>query len=131
MVQTQIGCLLTDILPALKTEGISIAQWADLSSQEQKELEGRFHKSLEPLLTPLAVDPGHPFPFMSNMTLAIAVVRCQPALGQSCHTACARSGSPAQSPLIRVEDLDGVAQGQWSQFLELLSGGTLEQRANS
>eukprot|EP00271_Cylindrocystis_brebissonii_P022322 TRINITY_DN854_c0_g1_i3.p1 TRINITY_DN854_c0_g1~~TRINITY_DN854_c0_g1_i3.p1 ORF type:complete len:774 (+),score=129.48 TRINITY_DN854_c0_g1_i3:266-2587(+) len=73
MVQTQVSVLLEDILPALKTEGLHIVQYEELSAAQKLELDTYFCDSLEPLLTPLAVDPGHPFPFIGNMTLSIAV----------------------------------------------------------
>eukprot|EP00271_Cylindrocystis_brebissonii_P022321 TRINITY_DN854_c0_g1_i2.p1 TRINITY_DN854_c0_g1~~TRINITY_DN854_c0_g1_i2.p1 ORF type:complete len:1017 (+),score=208.66 TRINITY_DN854_c0_g1_i2:402-3452(+) len=73
MVKTLLAVLLEDILPALEEEGVHLMQYEMLSEPQRKNLAKYFKTSLEPILTPLAVDPGHPFPFIGNMTLSIAV----------------------------------------------------------
>ncbi len=65
--------LSQDLLPALAREGIHIASWKALDAERKKNLRQYFRKSVFPVLTPLAVDPGHPFPFLSNLSVSLAV----------------------------------------------------------
>ncbi|UQX89956.1 RNA degradosome polyphosphate kinase [Jatrophihabitans telluris] len=67
-------CFLTDIEPALAAEGIKIIRWRDLTTAQQKELSEYFHAKIFPVLTPLAVDPAHPFPYISGLSLNLAVL---------------------------------------------------------
>ncbi|HEX7096432.1 MAG TPA: RNA degradosome polyphosphate kinase [Acidimicrobiales bacterium] len=62
------------VRPALCDAGIDVADWSDLSESEQRELEDVFHARVFPILTPLAVDPGHPFPYISDLSLNLAVM---------------------------------------------------------
>jgi len=78
MVDTQIACLAEDVLPALKKQGINLVDYAELHLHERDQLRLYFKSSLEPILTPLAVDPGHPFPYIGNLTSSIAVVLRDP-----------------------------------------------------
>jgi len=73
--QAQVVCrLLQDELrPALAAAGIPIMDFTQLSKQQQAEMQRYFRESVEPILTPLAVDASHPFPFISNLGLNIAV----------------------------------------------------------
>jgi polyphosphate kinase len=66
--------LQKDLLPALKKEGIDLVSYDDLSKGEQRDLRGQFAKDILPILTPLAVDPAHPFPHISNLSLNLLVV---------------------------------------------------------
>src|ERR687894_1427093 len=66
--------LREDLLPALKKEGIDLVSHDELSASEQRELRGQFAKDILPILTPLAVDPAHPFPHISNLSLNLLVV---------------------------------------------------------
>jgi polyphosphate kinase len=68
-------CFLTDIQPALAAEGIRILAWQDLSPGQQSELRDYFLAKIFPVLTPLAVDPAHPFPYISGLSLNLAVLR--------------------------------------------------------
>jgi polyphosphate kinase len=67
------SCLYDDILPALASEGISFVRFTDLRKEEQNRLNTWFRKEIYPVLTPLAFDTGHPFPFMSNLSLNLAI----------------------------------------------------------
>ena len=60
------------IVPALQREGIHIHTYGDLSTEERIELERDFVDNIMPVLTPLALDPGHPFPRLLNRSLTIA-----------------------------------------------------------
>ncbi|HVS30808.1 MAG TPA: polyphosphate kinase 1 [Thermoanaerobaculia bacterium] len=64
-------CLET-IVPELQKAGISIESFTELSKKEQAALTEHFEKYIAPILTPLAVDPGHPFPFLASRALTIA-----------------------------------------------------------
>jgi polyphosphate kinase len=65
--------LLEDLLPALATRGIRIRDWKSLDGDTKRLARQYFRRSVFPVLTPLAVDPGHPFPFLSNLSLSLAV----------------------------------------------------------
>ncbi|MEY4078967.1 MAG: hypothetical protein RIS80_736, partial [Actinomycetota bacterium] len=62
------------IEPALRAKGIHFEHWTDLTEEEQKELREYFHNQIFPVLTPLAVDPAHPFPYISGLSLNMAVM---------------------------------------------------------
>ncbi|RME59538.1 MAG: polyphosphate kinase 1, partial [Caldilineae bacterium] len=83
MVACQSDCLLEQILPALAEEGMHLVAYEDLSEAEQIQLERYFRSEIYPILTPLAVDPGHPFPFISNLSLNLAVELRDPVTGET------------------------------------------------
>lgn len=60
--------------PALAEQGIHVEQYSDLSSAERDRLRKFFEKSILPMLTPLMVDPTHPFPFISNLSMNFAII---------------------------------------------------------
>ncbi|ACZ23245.1 polyphosphate kinase [Sanguibacter keddieii DSM 10542] len=66
------------VQPALGAEGITLVRWEDLSQQEQDRLHKFFRKQIFPVLTPLAVDPAHPFPYISGLSLNLSVVVLNP-----------------------------------------------------
>ncbi len=65
--------------PALAREGIYILDYIDLTQEQRTYLQRYFEEQIFPVLTPLAVDPSHPFPFISNRSLNLAVVVKNPA----------------------------------------------------
>ena len=67
------ACLYGDILPALSAVGISFVRFAELPAGEREALNAWFRKEIYPVITPLAFDTGHPFPFMSNLSLNLAI----------------------------------------------------------
>src|SRR6516165_2400343 len=69
---------LDSVRPALAEEGIYIVTWDDLDQAERDELSTYFSEQVFPVLTPLAVDPAHPFPFVSSLSLNLAVTVRQP-----------------------------------------------------
>ncbi|HVX47189.1 MAG TPA: RNA degradosome polyphosphate kinase [Mycobacteriales bacterium] len=69
----QSRCFVDDIGPALQEQGIAIVHWSDLDGGEQAQLRDYFTKRVFPVLTPLAVDPAHPFPYISGLSLNLAV----------------------------------------------------------
>ena len=67
-----------ELEPALASIGVTVCSMEELSDGERTELRRRFLEQVYPALTPLAVDPGHPFPFISNLSLSLAVVLRHP-----------------------------------------------------
>jgi polyphosphate kinase len=65
--------LTEDLLPRLAENGIRIVRWADVDAERRKDLTAYFESVVFPILTPLAFDPAHPFPFVSNLSLSLAV----------------------------------------------------------
>jgi polyphosphate kinase len=65
--------LSEDLIPALAAQGVHIRDWKGLSAETRRAARLYFRRSVFPVLTPLAVDPGHPFPFLSNLSLSLAV----------------------------------------------------------
>ena len=74
--------LATDLLPALAAQGIHLRDWESLDAETKKLGLRYFRKSVFPVLTPLGVDPGHPFPFLSNLSLSLAVETRDPDSGE-------------------------------------------------
>ena len=69
------------LLPLLAAHGVCILRVEDLSAAEWAEIDGYFEREVFPVLTPLAVDPGHPFPYISNLSLSLAVELRDPVTG--------------------------------------------------
>ena len=67
-----------EIVPALREQDIEIVRWADLDRDEQKQCKRMFKERIFPVLTPLAVDPAHPFPYISGLSLNLAVLLRNP-----------------------------------------------------
>ena len=74
MLREQADCYRTDLRPALASEGIEIATYDDLDAGARSALREHFERSIKPTLTPLSFDPAHPFPFISNRSLSLAVL---------------------------------------------------------
>lgn len=68
------ACFRDQIVPALAEEGITLVRWDDLDRDEQKQCKRLFKERVFPVLTPLAVDPAHPFPYISGLSLNLAVL---------------------------------------------------------
>ena len=77
LLRERAGCLTT-LLHELSAQGIRILGMADLAPAERHALDEYFEAEVFPVLTPLAVDPGHPFPYVSNLSLSLAVEICDP-----------------------------------------------------
>jgi polyphosphate kinase len=78
LLQQQADSFRQQIRPALREHGIEFVEWSDLSDAERREAEHYFRATVFPILTPLAVDPGHPFPFISNLSVSLAVILQHP-----------------------------------------------------
>ncbi len=95
--------VIDHILPDLAAESIILLSWTQLSSQEQERLTNFFRNQVFPVLTPLAVDPAHPFPYISGNSLNLAVLVENPTSGK---THFARVKIPDNlSRLVPVDDL--------------------------
>ncbi|MGP3989566.1 RNA degradosome polyphosphate kinase [Streptomyces sp. 3N207] len=77
------ACYQQDIAPALAAEGLHLIRWAELTEKEQARLFTLFRRQIYPVLTPLAVDPAHPFPYISGLSLNLAVVVRNPVSGHN------------------------------------------------
>jgi polyphosphate kinase len=67
-------CFLEEVQPSLAEHGIHIRRWDALDEEEKERLAGYFRTKIFPVLTPLAVDPAHPFPYISGLSLNLAVL---------------------------------------------------------
>ncbi|NYD21700.1 RNA degradosome polyphosphate kinase [Kineococcus aurantiacus] len=74
LTERHANVFLENVRPALAGAGITIVRWDELSQSEQVRLHGFFRDQVFPVLTPLAVDPAHPFPYISGLSLNLAVV---------------------------------------------------------
>jgi polyphosphate kinase len=77
----QADLFTNDIRPALEREGIEVLTWDELTPLEKSETDLFFDAQVFPILTPLAVDPSHPFPYISGLSLNLAVVVRNPITG--------------------------------------------------
>jgi len=71
-----------ELVPELADAGISLVRWDDLDREEQKYCKRLFRDRVFPVLTPLAVDPAHPFPYISGLSLNLAVLVRNPKTGK-------------------------------------------------
>jgi polyphosphate kinase len=72
-----LGVLLEELAP----HGVRIVGMSELTAAERRAIDEQFESQIFPVLTPLAVDPGHPFPYVSNLSLSLAVEVRDPVLG--------------------------------------------------
>ncbi|MEH1053898.1 RNA degradosome polyphosphate kinase [Micromonospora sp. CPCC 206171] len=73
LVGRHAACFVDDVLPGLAAEDVRILRWAELDDAERERLRTYFREHIFPVLTPLAVDPAHPFPYISGRSLNLAV----------------------------------------------------------
>ena len=82
-LQERHAKLFVDVLkPAIKEKGIRLVRWVNLEESERELFHDYFQKQVFPVLTPLAVDPAHPFPYISGLSLNLAVVLKNPDTGK-------------------------------------------------
>jgi polyphosphate kinase len=67
-------CMRDEIIPSLNKAGIHILDYKELTERQKSSVEAHFEEVIFPVLTPLAFDPGHPFPHISNLSLNLAVL---------------------------------------------------------
>ena len=95
LIARQTKCFQTDILPKLAQNGIEITDWESLNEDEKSYINKIFTNRIFPVLTPLAVDPSHPFPYISGLSLNLAVLVKQPETNEELF---ARVKVPASLP---------------------------------
>ncbi|HEX7705908.1 MAG TPA: polyphosphate kinase 1 [Thermoanaerobaculia bacterium] len=72
------SCLSEGLIPEMKSRGIMIQSYRDASPDERKKMSSEFRTRIAPMLTPLAIDPGHPFPYVENLSLNLAAMVTSP-----------------------------------------------------
>jgi polyphosphate kinase len=82
LVRRQDGIFLEQIVPALADAGVRLSDWSSLDDDDRVHLVDVFQRQIFPVLTPLAVDPGHPFPYISNLSLNLVVEVQDPSTGE-------------------------------------------------
>jgi polyphosphate kinase len=83
LVTRHAACFGEEVRPKLSAEGIELVSWGELNAPERERLRTYFREQVFPVLTPLAVDPAHPFPYISSRSLNLAVALRDPAGGSS------------------------------------------------
>jgi polyphosphate kinase len=82
-LERQARLLREELIPELAEHGIRICRVEDLTAEQREDLSQLFHAQIFPVLTPLAVGPGRPFPYISNLSLSLAVLLRDPQLDQT------------------------------------------------
>jgi polyphosphate kinase len=82
LVLRQQRLFLEGVVPALAANGIRLSSWDELDDDDEKFMVETFEQRIFPVLTPLAVDPGHPFPYISNLALNLAVLLRDPVTSE-------------------------------------------------
>jgi len=101
LLDRSMQCWREDLAPKLREAGILVLSYDDLKRKQRKLLRRHFENEIFPVLTPLAFDPGHPFPHISSLSLNLAVVVNDPTLGERF----ARLKVPQSLPrLLRIPD---------------------------
>ena len=130
LVDRQSRVFHDDIMPKLKDEGIEFLHWDNLNEIEQDYVDRLFKDRIFPVLTPLAVDPSHPFPYISGLSLNLAVIVKNPTTDEEFFArvkvpeilprfiATAKSGS---TRFIPIEDLIAI------NLQELFPGMVIEE----
>ncbi|HVU53176.1 MAG TPA: polyphosphate kinase 1, partial [Polyangia bacterium] len=109
--------LTEDLVPALAARGLHLRDWKSLDTDTRRAARQYFRRSVFPVLTPLAVDPGHPFPFLSNLSLSLAVEARDP---ETKERKFARVKVPESLPrFVPCATFEGASDGAAAQF-ELL-----------
>jgi polyphosphate kinase len=95
MIKSYRSCFFQELLPALAKEGIAIQKYNELDDSLKQKADEYFEKQLYPIITPLAVDEAHPFPFISNKSRSLVVRLKNPDTGENVF---ARVKIPANRP---------------------------------
>ena len=82
LVREQERVLLERLVPALRDVRVELLSWDELDQDDRKNLEEVFEQRIFPVLTPLSFDPGHPFPYISNLSLNLGVTVLDPETGE-------------------------------------------------
>jgi polyphosphate kinase len=79
LLKLQLDCYSRMIVPALAQHGVHLLNWEDLNEDDRAFAQQYYQRNLFPILTPLAVDPGHPFPFISNLSMSLGIMLRHPS----------------------------------------------------
>ena len=112
LVERQDRLVLDVLLPELAAAGLTVVRYGDITDEERLELIDYFEQHVYPVLTPLAVDPGHPFPMISNLSLNIAVSVSDGHTGEERN---ARIKVPSSLPRFKR-----VGSGRWVLLEDLI-----------
>ena len=82
LVDRQSAIFVDSVVPALAEAGVRVADWSSLDDDDRHHLTEAFNRQIFPVLTPLSVDPGHPFPYISNLSLNLIVRVGDPVTGE-------------------------------------------------
>ena len=83
MVAAEAQVFRDVIRPELARNGIHLLDWSDLTEDERRQVNELFRHTIYPVLTPLVVDPSHPFPFLSNLSQSLGILLKQPETGET------------------------------------------------
>ncbi|WP_300082617.1 RNA degradosome polyphosphate kinase [Propioniciclava sp.] len=137
LVATQSETLTEDVLPGLATEGVHVVAWGELTVTERDRLATLFTERIYPILTPLAVDPAHPFPYVSGLSVNLAVLLRNPATGGrqfariKVPTNLDRFVDLGGGRFIALEEIVGNQLSELFSGMELLSWSTFRVTRNS
>ncbi|MBS1252039.1 MAG: Polyphosphate kinase [Anaerolineales bacterium] len=114
----QVACWHKDLLPKLCAHDINVLRYDELKKKQRKLLRSYFEREIYPALTPLAFDPGHPFPHISNLSMNLAVVINDPSQGERF----ARLKVPALFPrLLRIPSEERAESYEHLGLTEVMS----------
>ena len=85
LLRRQADCFRHELIPALAAHGIFLRNWDELTAAQQAQAADYFENSLSPALTPLVIDPAHPFPFLSNLSTSLTFLLRDPERNETIH----------------------------------------------
>ena len=136
LVTEQSRLFQQEIRPQLRTEGIEILTWDELTAAEKDRMRTLFGERIFPVLTPLAVDPSHPFPYISGLSVNLAVLLRNPATGASqfarvkVPTNLSRFVKLAEGRFLPLEEIISRHLGQLFAGMEVLDHATFRVTRN-
>jgi len=136
LVAAQSTLFQDEIRPQLRAEGIELLQWEELTAAEKDRMRTLFSERIFPVLTPLAVDPSHPFPYISGLSINLAVLLRNPATGSrqfarvKVPTNLARFVKLAEGRFLPLEEVISRHLGQLFAGMEVLDHATFRVTRN-
>ena len=136
LVAEQSRLFQQEIRPQLHAEGIEILTWDELTAAEKDRMRTLFGERIFPVLTPLAVDPSHPFPYISGLSVNLAVLLRNPATGASqfarvkVPTNLSRFVKLAEGRFLPLEEIISRHLGQLFAGMEVLDHATFRVTRN-
>ena len=136
LVAEQSRLFQQEIRPQLRAEGIEILTWDELTAAEKDRMRTLFGERIFPVLTPLAVDPSHPFPYISGLSVNLAVLLRNPATGASqfarvkVPTNLSRFVKLAEGRFVPLEEIISRHLGQLFAGMDVLDHATFRVTRN-